>query len=212
MGLYRKWVVPRLIDCAMRQDRLAAYRKRVVSAARGTVLEIGIGSGLNAPHYGAAVELVIGIDPSPELLAWARRRSRSAGARIVLATASAELLPFGEGRFDCIVMTWTLCSIPHPATALKEMRRVLKPQGLLLFVEHGLSPEAAVRRWQNWLTPAWRRIAGGCHLNRKMDELLKAAGFRIAELRVGYMPGPKPMTYMYHGEADSPRAATDADA
>jgi ubiquinone/menaquinone biosynthesis C-methylase UbiE len=204
MSLYGKWIVPRLIDCAMRQARLVPYRERAISAARSRVLEIGVGSGLNLAHYGAQVEQVVGIDPSSELLAGARSRARAARPAIMLVRASAERLPFRNASYDAIVMTWTLCSIPDPRAALAEMRRVLHPHGRLLFVEHGLAPEPSVRRWQNWLTPAWRRIGGGCHLNRKMDALMTEAGFRIRAMHAGYMAGPKPMTYMYEGEADSP--------
>lgn len=115
----------------------------------------------------------------------------------------ATAIPLGDDSVDTLVMTWTLCSIPGPLAALSEMRRVLKPGGALLFVEHGLSPEPGVARWQHRLTPVWRHIAGGCHLNRKIDDLLREGGFEIAELKAGYADGPRPMTYMYEGRAVS---------
>ena len=118
-----------------------------------------------------------------------------------LITASAEHLPFAVAVFDTIVMTWTLCSIASPLAALIEMRRVLKPGGDLLFVEHGLSPELRIARWQHWLTPCWKRIGGGCHLDRKMDDLIRAAGFRIDAMETGFMKGPRPWTFMYRGSA-----------
>ena len=118
-----------------------------------------------------------------------------------LLRASAEHLPFGVAVFDTIVMTWTLCSIASPLAALFEMRRVLKPGGQLLFVEHGLSPETGIARWQHWLTPCWRWIGGGCHLDRKVDDLIRAAGFQINAVETGYMKGPKPWTFMYQGSA-----------
>src|SRR5258708_10762220 len=163
MSIYSKWVVPRLIECAMRQARLMPYRARVVSAGRGSVLEIGIGSGLNLSLYGPAVAQLVGIDPSSELLAKAAARARDASVDILLVGASAEQLPFGDGSFDCIVMTWTLCSIPRPRAALQEMRRVLHSRGTLLFVEHGLSPEHSVRRCQAWLTPLSPPAPGASH-------------------------------------------------
>ena len=199
MGFYARWLVPRLIDLAMRNAHLAEYRRRTVPLARGRVLEIGVGSGRNLPLYGDGVTELFAIDPSSELLHLARRRP--GGSRPLLARASAEVLPFPSGSFDTVVVTWTLCSIPDPVRALRETRRVLAPQGRLLFVEHGLSPDRGVRQWQDALTPCWKRIGGGCHLNRKMDDLIRAAGFELGALRTGYMKGLRPMTFMYQGWA-----------
>ena len=201
MGLYRKLVLPILIELAMRDSRLAGYRQATISAALGRVLEIGFGSGLNLPLYGPAVEQVYGIDPSPELLDRAGKRIAEAHVPVSLLRASAEQVPFADASFDTLVMTWTLCSIPNPGIALAEMRRVLRPGGRLLFVEHGLSPEPRIIRWQHRLTPCWKRIGGGCHLDRKMDDLIRAAGFRVGALDSGYAPGPKPWTFMYRGTA-----------
>jgi ubiquinone/menaquinone biosynthesis C-methylase UbiE len=201
MGLYEQWVLPRLLESAMRNSRLASYRHETIRAARGLVLEIGIGSGLNLPIYGSAVDRVCGIDPSPELLHRASKRSAGASVRVSLVRASAEQLPIADAVFDTIVMTWTLCSIPNPSVALHEMRRVLRPGGRLLFVEHGLSPDSRIAQWQHGLTPCWKRIGGGCHLDRKMDDLIRAAGFRIDAIETGYMSGPKPWTFMYRGLA-----------
>jgi ubiquinone/menaquinone biosynthesis C-methylase UbiE len=201
LGFYEKLVVPRLINMAMRNTRLASYRQVTIGAARGLVLEIGVGSGLNLPIYGPAVDRVCGIDPSPELLRLASQRLGDASVPVSLVRASAEQLPFSEAVFDTLVMTWTLCSIPNPKAALHEMRRVLKVGGRLLFIEHGLSPEARIIRWQHRLTPCWKRIAGGCHLDRKMDDLICAAGLQVDALETGYMKGPKPWTFMYQGAA-----------
>ena len=165
------------------------------------VLEIGIGSGLNLPIYGPAVDRVCGIDPSRELLDHARKRIADAHVPVSLVRASAEQLPFADATFDTVVVTWTLCSIQTPSTALTEMRRVLKPDGRLLFVEHGLSSEPRIIRWQHRLTPCWKRIGGGCHLDRKMNDLIRAAGFRVDALETGYMRGPKPWTFIYQGSA-----------
>ena len=201
MGWYERFLLPRLMDLAMRQRRLAAYRRRVLAAARGLVLEIGVGSGLNLPLYGPAVERVFGADPSPALLALARARGARAPLPVHLIRAAAEQLPFRAGAFDTVVMTWTLCTVADPAASLAELRRVLRPDGRLLFVEHGLAPEPAIERWQHRLTPYWQRIGGGCRLDRKADALIRAAGFVIGELGTGYMKGPKPFTYMYEGSA-----------
>jgi ubiquinone/menaquinone biosynthesis C-methylase UbiE len=201
MNVYDRWVLPPILDLAMRTSRLQKYRREVVAAAQGRVLEIGAGSGLNLPLYGRQVELVIGIDPSPRLLAMARRRAAAAGVRAELLQASAAAIPLADRTVDTVVMTWTLCSIPDPLAALREMQRVLKPNGKLLFVEHGLSPEPWVECWQHRLTPVWRHVAGGCHLDRKMDDLVRSAGFDLTELRTEYAGGPRPMTYMYVGSA-----------
>jgi ubiquinone/menaquinone biosynthesis C-methylase UbiE len=201
LGFYNRLILPRLIERAMRNIRLIDYRHATIGAATGRVLEIGVGSGVNLPIYGPAVDQVYGIDPSLELLHRANKRITDARVSVSLVRASAEQLPFSDAAFETLVMTWTLCSIPNPSTALGEMRRVLKSSGRLLFVEHGLSNEGPVIRWQHRLTPCWKRIGGGCHLDRKMDELIRAAGFRIDALEADYMPGPKPWTFMYQGTA-----------
>ena len=199
MNFYDHWMLPPILDLVMRQNQLKKYRGEVVGAASGRVLEVGVGSGLNFPFYGTQVEIVFGIDPSPRLLAVARRRATEAGVRAEFLQGSATAIPLAENTIDTVVMTWTLCSIADPLTALREMRRVLKPGGKLLFAEHGLSPEPGIERWQHRLTPIWCHIAGGCHLDRKMDDLIRLAGFDLTELRTEYASGPRPMTYMYTG-------------
>jgi ubiquinone/menaquinone biosynthesis C-methylase UbiE len=203
MGFYRRFILPRLLDLAMRNRRLDAYRRRAIASARGVVLEIGVGSGLNLGLYGPAVECVCAIDPAPELLRLAQQRIGDPRVPVALVRASGEHLPFADAIFDTVVTTWTLCSIADPVAALIEARRVLKPGGRLVFVEHGLSPEPRVARWQHGLTPCWRRIGGGCHLDRQMDDLIRAAGFRLDAVETGYMPGPKPWTFMYQGRAEA---------
>lgn len=200
-SFYERWVLPPLLDLVMQQKQLAAYRREVVPAATGRVLEVGVGSGLNLPFYSRQVELLLGIDPSPRLVAIARGRAAAAGVRADLLLGSATQIPLADAAVDSIVMTWSLCSIPDPLAALREMRRVLKPAGALLFVEHGLAPDPGVRWWQRRLTPAWRHVAGGCHLDRKVDDLMTLAGFDLTELRTGYARGPRPLTYMYEGRA-----------
>jgi ubiquinone/menaquinone biosynthesis C-methylase UbiE len=201
VGFYSDHVLPHLVHLSMRQDTFTAYRRRLVPAAQGRVLEVGVGSGLNLPLYTAAATHVFGLDMSPRLLSMARQLRPSAAMRVELIEGSAEALPIEDQSIDTVVTTWTLCSIPDVAAALREMRRVLKPSGELLFVEHGQSPDVKVRRWQNRLTPLWKRVAGGCHLNRPVPQLLEDAGFRVERIDTGYMTGSKLMTFMYEGRA-----------
>jgi ubiquinone/menaquinone biosynthesis C-methylase UbiE len=201
MSFYQRYIIPRFTHLAMRQKQLLPFRQRVIGAAEGRVLEIGIGSGLNLPLYGAAVTSVIGLEPSSELLNMARPRAEGAAAPITLLDASAETIPLDSGSVDTVVTTWTLCTIPIPAQALAEMRRVLRPGGALLFVEHGRAPEPGVARWQDRLDPLWSRLAGGCHLNRKMDDLISGSGFRIDALENARSPGPRTHTLLYQGRA-----------
>jgi SAM-dependent methyltransferase len=201
MGLYKSRILPRILDLAMRNEALDPNRHKIIGSARGLVLEVGVGSGMNLPLYGRAVDRIYGLDPTPELLDLARQRAREAAVPIFLVRASAEEIPFATSVFDTAIMTWTLCSIPKPTIALAEIRRVLKPDGQLVFVEHGLSPEIGVARWQHRLTPCWSWISGGCHLDRKTDDLLRRAGFDIKDLATGYMKGPRAWTFMYEGAA-----------
>ncbi|HZU87936.1 MAG TPA: class I SAM-dependent methyltransferase [Stellaceae bacterium] len=201
MGFYATCILPHLLDLAMRQEVLAPYRRQAVAEAAGAVLEIGVGSGLNLPLYGGAARRICAIDPSPELLRMARKRAAGARLPVRLVCASAEALPFRAGAFATVVSTWTLCTIPDPRKALREMRRVLMPEGRLVFVEHGLAAQAGVARWQRRLTPLWKHLAGGCRLDRRIDELIGAAGFRIGAIETGYIAGPKLMTFLYRGWA-----------
>ena len=185
----------------MARADVARLRAMQIPAARGTVLEVGIGSGLNVPFYTSAVTRLYGVDPSAELLAMARGRAAAAPFPVELLEQDADRIPLHDASVDTVVVTWSLCSIAKPEDALREMRRVLKPSGTFIFVEHGLSPDTRVRKWQNLLTPWWRRFAGGCHLNRKMDDLVREAGFTIETLRTEYVPGPRPLTFMYEGTA-----------
>lgn len=200
MGLYRKLVIPRLTDLAMRNKQLGPYRERVIGAAEGRVLEIGVGSGLNLARYPPAVRELLALEPDPKLISMAR--DKSPGTRpLNFLEASAEEIPLENGSVDTVISTWTMCSIPDIRRALEEMRRVLRPGGRLLFAEHGLSPEPGVRKWQNRLDPLWHRVSGGCHLNRPIEEVIGTAGFRMDHLETGYISGPKIMTFMYEGAA-----------
>src|SRR3954468_5337274 len=160
MGFYNNLILPRLCDLAMRNKDMLPYRERVIGAAEGRILEIGIGSGLNLPFYRNARE-IIGLDPAKRLIAMARRAAESGPTPVTFIEGSATAIPIDDRSIDTVVTTWTMCTIPDLSCALGEMRRVLKSSGRLVFVEHGLAPEASVRAWQNWLTPAWKRISGG---------------------------------------------------
>jgi ubiquinone/menaquinone biosynthesis C-methylase UbiE len=202
VGFYGKYVLPRLIDLAMRNKETARLRATWIPQARGEVLEIGIGSGLNLPFYSSDVKRVYGVEPSRELQGLARKRTVGQRVNVEFLSQSAEEpLPLPDESMDTVVMTWTLCSIPNPPAALAQMRRVLKPGGQLIFIEHGRAPDHGVAVWQDRLTPTWKRIGGGCHLNRKVDELITQAGFQITQLKTFYLPGPRPMTYTYQGLA-----------
>ena len=187
MGFYQDQIVPLLINWSMRQKNLAAYRARIIPAAEGRVLEIGIGSGLNLPFYSRNVARVIGLEPSPRLLAMARRVERTGNGSVEFIEGSAEAIPLQDASVDTVVTTWTLCSIPDALRALCDMRRVLRPGGRLLFVEHGRAPDPNVIWWQDRLTPVWKRLGGGCHLNRAIETLIEGAGFQFDRLETGYM-------------------------
>jgi ubiquinone/menaquinone biosynthesis C-methylase UbiE len=201
MGFYSDIILPKLCDLAMRNKQLVPFRKRVIGAAEGRVLEIGVGSGRNLPFYRPPVLEILALEPAPRLLTMARSASDVSGMPLSFIEASAEAIPLDRHSVDTIVTTWTLCSIPQAGPALAEMRRVLRPGGKLLFADHGLAPDRAVRWWQDRLTPGWRRIGGGCHLNRPIRAMIEGAGFRIDRIQTGYIPGPRPMTFMYEGSA-----------
>ena len=200
-GIYERWVLPRLVDLAMRNKEATRYRAKTLPAATGRVLEIGAGSALNLPFYGAQVDFLYALDPSARLLQMARKKRPPADFPVEYLESSAERIPLDSRSVDTVVSTWTLCSVPDAARALREARRVLKPGGLFLFTEHGHAPDPGVQAWQRRLDPLWSRMAGGCHLDRKIDRLIRDAGFEIVELENEYLKGPRPMTYTYSGRA-----------
>jgi ubiquinone/menaquinone biosynthesis C-methylase UbiE len=201
MGWYDRHVFPRLLDLAMRHREVTRYRSQLIPRARGAVLEIGIGSGLNLRFYTADVQKLDGIDPSAELLAIAQQRAAATRVPVELHTGNVEALPFEPHSFDTIVTTFTLCSVAEPDDALLQMRRVLKRGGRLLFAEHGLARDTRVAAWQRRLNPIWKKFAGGCNLDRNIDELLQRGGFEISDLRREYANGPRVMSFVYSGEA-----------
>ena len=202
MGFYDRHILPHLIDVACGMGAVMKARSQIVPQAHGRVLEIGIGSGLNLEFYDPAkVQVIVGVDPSADIQALARERVAKISIPVEMIALELGQIQAPEASFDSIVCTFTLCTIPDAVAALKEMRRVLKPGGRLLFCEHGKAPDAPVLRWQNRLTPIWKPLAGGCHLNRDMPALIAAGGFTIGELQTRYLKGPKPMTYVYSGWA-----------
>lgn len=202
MSLYGRYILPKLVHLACSSKPAMRQRRKVVPEARGRVLEIGIGSGLNLPVYDPArVERVFGLEPSPEMAVMAETRADEVPFDVELLPAEAEEIPLEENSVDTVLVTYTLCTIPEALPALREMARVLKPSGRLLFCEHGLAPDESVRKWQDRLDPAWRRLAGGCHLNRNIPTLLTEGGFDIERLRTMYIPGWRPACFNYWGSA-----------
>jgi ubiquinone/menaquinone biosynthesis C-methylase UbiE len=199
---YDRHVLPYVIDFACGIKPVRRQRDKVVPLAQGRVLEVGIGTGLNLAHYDKArIEKLVGVDPAQQMHRLARKRMARAGLEVDIVGLSAEKLPLPDASFDTVVMTYTLCSIPDPVPAVREMRRVLKPGGKLLFCEHGVAPDAGVRRWQHRLNPIWGRIGGGCHLDRDIPALLREGGFALPDLQTMYLPGPRFATFNYWGHA-----------
>ena len=200
MGL-RKRFRSRMLDWAMRQ--MNDLRPETVSEAEGEVLEVGFGTGLNLGFYPPGVKRVVGLDPNPtDGLPVVDERIRSAPFSVERCALRADgELPFDAGRFDCVVTTWTLCSIPDPMRALTEMRRVLKPGGRYLFIEHGRAPSEGTARWQDRLNPYWRRLADGCNMNRPIDQLVRESGFDVARLERFRHKGLGVLAHMYRGVA-----------
>jgi ubiquinone/menaquinone biosynthesis C-methylase UbiE len=199
---YDKHVLPHMIEFACGMGEVMKTRSKVVPQAQGRVLEIGIGTGLNLSFYDAAkVSSITGVDPAAAM--HHKARSRASSLLIPVETVALELGEIQAERdsFDTIVCTFTLCTIPDVAPAFAEMRRVLKPGGRFLFAEHGRAPDADVARWQDRLTPIWKPIAGGCHLNRDIPALIREGGFDVQQIESSYLKGPRPMTYVYRGWA-----------
>jgi ubiquinone/menaquinone biosynthesis C-methylase UbiE len=207
MGLYEQHVLPRLTDVAMRRGELTAIRARVTADLSGDVLEVGFGSGLNVPHYPAAVTRVLAVDPATVGRKLAAERVAASPVPVEYVGLDGQTLPVESGSVDHVLTTWTLCTIADVDAALAEIHRVLRPDGVLHFVEHGLSPDPAVARWQHRLTPVQRRVAGGCHLDRPIAELITRSGLELTRLDNYYAKGPKAFGYLYEGRAHRARRA-----
>lgn len=198
---YDRHILPHLIDVAMRAPMATREREELIPQATGVVLEIGVGSGLNFPYYGGAIDKLYALEPNEKLRAKAGPRAARAPFPIEFLGLKGESIPLPDNSVDTIVCTWVLCSIHGVEEALGEMHRVLKPGGRLLFVEHGRAPNAGLAKWQDRLTPLWSCCAGGCHLNRRPDLLIKNAGFSMERLEQTFLDGPKLLTYHYKGLA-----------
>jgi len=202
MGFYAKHVLPHVVHLACGAKPNRRQRQKVVPLARGRVLEIGIGSGLNLEFYDSDhVEHVWGLDPSPEMWALAERNARRQPFKVEFIEAGAERIPLEDRSVDTVVITYTLCTILEATAALADMRRVLAPGGQLVFCEHGLAPDEGVRKWQRRANPIWRRLGGGCNLNRDIPSLIRAGGFRIRDMDTMYIPGWRPASFNYWGTA-----------
>ena len=201
MGLYDKYILPKFLNCVCGSKPINYQRQKVVPLAKGKVLDIGIGSGLNIPFYNSdKIDKVIGIDPSHELIELAKELANDSKASIELVIGSAESIPYPDNFFDTVLVTYTMCTIPNVAIANKEMWRVLKDDGRLIFCEHGLAPDKKISKWQNRIDPFWGKIAGGCHLNRDIQKLITDAGFSFESLDKMYIPStPKFAGYNYWG-------------
>ena len=188
MGLYDRYILPRIIELGCGMEVMQAQRARIVPRASGRVLEVGIGPGHNLAFYDPAQVLhVTGLDPSEPLLGRARERSRTVPFPVEFLAQGAEAIPLPDASVDTVLVTFTLCTIPEVGQSLTQMRRVLRPGGKLIFCEHGRAPDVSVQRWQDRLNPLWNRLFGGCHLNRDMPALIRAAGFRIDFLEADYL-------------------------
>ena len=207
MGFYSNRILPWMIETGCGGPETRKQRERVVPLAEGVVLELGLGTGHNLAHYDPdRVTLVKGLEPSRAMLKRAKPRIDEAAVPVEVLVAGAERIPVEDGSVDTVVSTYTLCTVPDAEAALQECIRVLKPGGSLVFCEHGESPEDSVRKWQGRVNPLWKRLAGGCNVNRPIPSLIESAGFSVGELETGYVKGaPKVGGYEYWGSATPTR-------
>lgn len=204
MGIYHRHILPRLLDAGCANPAVSAIRRAVVPQAEGVVVEIGIGSGLNLPHFTAdKIDRLIGVDPDDAMWRRASKRRSDLTFDVERIGLSGEAIPLDDALADTVLVTFSLCSIPDAVGALHEMRRILKPGGRLLFAEHGEAPDENIRRWQMRIDPFWKRIAGGCHPGRPILTLLQEAGWKTEQVEQSYIKGPKPVAYVYRGSAVS---------
>jgi ubiquinone/menaquinone biosynthesis C-methylase UbiE len=202
LKLYQKYLLPKIVHVACNTRAITRQREKIVPHAHGRVLEVGVGSGLNLCHYDPGkVSKLWGLDPSPAMIRMAEKRVNEVEFDVEFLAEPAEDIPLPDNFFDSIVLTYTLCTIPDADKAIMEMARVIKPGGELVFCEHGTAPDPSVLRWQKACNPLWRRIGGGCQLNRDIPDLIARGGFRITGLQANYIPGWRPASYNYWGTA-----------
>jgi SAM-dependent methyltransferase len=202
MNLYNRFILPRVVHFTCSRNPNMRQRAKVVPSATGEVLEIGFGSGLNLPFYdGALVKRLWALDPAEEMWALAREEVQLTRFPVDFLKAPAEMVPLADQSVDTVVITYTLCTVPDVPRSLAQVARVLRPNGYLLFCEHGLAPDERVRKWQRRLNPVWKKLGGGCHLDRDIPALLTAGGFRTLELETMYIPGWKPASFNSWGRA-----------
>ena len=203
MGFYDRHIMPHFINCACATPPIMKQREKVVPRASGTVLEVGIGTGLNLPFYDASrVKQVIGLDPSEKSWELAAERTAQLAFPVEFIGLPSEKIPLDDDSVDTVVVTFSLCTIPDPVAALRGMKRVLRAEGNLIFCEHGRAPDESICRWQDRINPLWKTLAGGCHLNRDIPRLLSAGGFTVADLEADYLPGtPRIAGYNFWGSA-----------
>ncbi len=205
MGLYSKHIFPKLVHLTCSTKPIMHQREKVVPLAHGRVLEVGIGSGLNLPYYDVGkVTKVWGLDPSPEMRRMAERAARSVSFNVELIGLLGDEIPLEDDTVDTVLITYTLCTIPDVEPVLRGMARILKPGGELIFCEHGEAPDDSVRRWQDRINPIWKRLGGGCNLNRAIPDLIGQGGFRITGMETMYIPGWRPASFNYWGTATQP--------
>ena len=205
MSLYEKYVLPKFLNCACGSKPVSYQRKKVVPLAEGKVLEVGIGSGLNLPFYDKAkIDEIWGLDPSEQLSEMAKQVADEESMEVKFISSGAEDIPLPDNYFDCVLVTYTMCTIPEVQRANQEIRRVLKENGKMIFCEHGEAPDQNIRKWQNRINPFWGKLAGGCNINRKIPSLIQDSGFDIIEMEAMYLPNtPKIAGYNYWGYAVS---------
>tara|TARA_B100000212_G_scaffold294482_1_gene237196 strand:+ start:275 stop:895 length:621 start_codon:yes stop_codon:yes gene_type:complete len=203
MSLYDKYVLPKFLNCACGSNPVSRQRQKVVPLVEGKVLEVGVGTGLNLPFYDKSkIDELWGLDPSEELSDMARKLADRENIVVNFISSGAEEIPLPDSYFDSVLITYTMCTIPEVARANKEIKRVLKRGGKLIFCEHGEAPDENIRKWQKRINPFWGKLAGGCNINRKIPSLIQNAGFEIVELEEMYLPKtPKIAGYNYWGYA-----------
>jgi|TARA_B100001094_G_C17940859_1_gene675522 ubiquinone/menaquinone biosynthesis C-methylase UbiE len=205
MSLYEKYVLPKFLNCACGSKPISYQRKKVVPMAEGKVLEIGIGSGLNLPFYDKSkLDELWGLDPSEGLSEMAKQVADEEAMEVNFISAGAEEIPLPDNHFDSVLVTYTMCTIPEVDRANKEIQRVLKSNGKMIFCEHGLAPDKNIKKWQNRINPFWKKLAGGCNINRNIPSVIQESGFDIIDLEEMYLPStPKIAGYNYWGYAVS---------